>query len=296
MTYSLVSAGALGFDLARLPGGTGVAEVLLDALACGPDELTTLAAAHPGSGRADRWARVLREGSQATAASSLSLAGPAITLAASGDLTGGRDLLTRLVRAPLGNLAALDRLVRDDVLSWTWTSADGVALQSVDATRAADVLADAAASAYASTWLADDLRRELCAPFLSARPGHAEDAEPPGVRAVLSDLRGWDATDRSSWRAAVDLLRPATAAWTASMHEASWAVHLADRLRPAAEAQLRGVLAFDGAGLGAEDAAYGSWNALSGVLQGLSVADLLADEHLDVLLRPWRVARGEPLG
>jgi hypothetical protein len=296
MTYSLVSAGALGFDLARLPGGVGVAEVLLDALACGPEELAALTAAHPGSGRADRWAGVLRDGSQATAGSSLRLAAPALSLAASGDLAGGRDLLTRLVRAPLGDLVALDRLVRHDVLSWTWTTADGVALQSVDATRAADVLVDAAASAYASSWLADDVRRELCAPYLSARPGHDEHADPPAVRAVLRDLRGWDAADRDSWRAAVDLLRPATATWTASMHEASWAVHLADRLRPAAEAQLRGVLAFDGAGLGAEDAAYGSWNALSGVLQALSVADLLADEHLDVLLRPWRMARAQPLG
>lgn len=294
MTYSLVSAGSLSFDLARLPGGGGVAEVLLDALACGPDDLAVLAAAHPGGGRADRWARVLRDATQAHAGSALRLAAPAIDLAAAGDLEGGRDLLTRLVRAPLGDLSALDRLLRDDVLSWTWTTADGVAVQGVDSTRAADVLVDAAASAYASRWLADDLRRELCAPFLTARPGHGDDAEPAEVRGVLRDLHGWDAGDRASWRAAVNLLRPATGAWTASMHEASWSVHLAGRLRPAAEAQLRGVLAFAAAGLGAEDAAYGSWNALSGVLQALSVADLLADEHLDVLLRPWRVARGEP--
>jgi hypothetical protein len=294
MTYSLVSAGSLGFDLARLPGGGAVAEVLLDALACGPAELAVLAAAHPGGGRADRWARVVRHGAPDPAASALRLAAPAIDLAAAGDLAGGQDLLTRLVRAPLGDLSALDRLLRHDVLSWTWATADGVALQSVEATRAADVLVDAAASAYGSRWLDDDLRRELCAPFLSARTGHAEESDPPEVRGVLRDLQGWDAGDRASWRAAVDLLRPATGAWTRSMHEASWAVHLAGRLRPAAEAQLRGVLAFSAAGLRAEDAAYGSWNALSGVLQALSVADLLGDEHLDVLLRPWRVARGEP--
>jgi hypothetical protein len=294
MTYSLVSAGSLGFDLARLPGGGGVAEVLLDALACGPAELAVLAEAHPGGGRADRWARVVRDAAQARAGSALQLAAPAIDLAAAGDLAGGRDLLTRLVRAPLGDLSALDRMVRDDVLSWTWTTVDGVSLQPLECTRAADVLTDAAGSAYASRWLADELRRELCAPFLSARPGHAEETEPPEVRGVLRDLQSWDAGDRASWRAAVDLLRPATGAWATSMHEASWAVHLAGRLRPAAEAQLRGVLAFAAAGLEPEDAAYGSWNALSGVLQALSVADLLADEHLDVLLRPWRVARGEP--
>ena len=294
MTYSLVSAGSLGFDLARLPGGTGTTQVLLDALACDDADLAALAAAHPGPGRAERWARVLGAGQEVSAGSALRLAGPALDLTAAGDLAGGRDLITRLARAPLGDLAALDRLVRHDVLSWTWSTADDVAVQRAEHTRAADVLVDAAASAYASRWLGDDLRRELCAPYLSARSGRvlAEDVGPAPVRGVLRELRGWDAADRASWRAAVDLLRPHTGAWTTSMHEASWAVHLAGRLRTAAEAQLHGVLAFDAAGLGPEDAAYGSWNALSGVLQALSVTDLLADEHLDVLLRPWVVARG----
>jgi hypothetical protein len=300
MTYSLVSAGSVGFDLARLPGGTGTAEVLLDALSCGPDELTALATVHPGSDRAERWAQVLAHAPQGTAGSALRLASPALGLLAAGDREGGRDLLTRLVRAPLGDLAALDRLVRHDVLSWTWTTGHDVAVQDPQHARAADVLVDAATSVYASGWLPDGLRRELCAPYLSARRRDTGDAggslagSPAEVGAVLRDLAGWDARDRASWRAAVDLLRPASTAWTASMHEATWAVHLAGRLRPAADAQLRGVLAFSAAGLGAEDAAFGSWNALSGVLQALSVADLLADEHLDVLLRPWRAARGEP--
>jgi hypothetical protein len=241
---------------------------------------------------------VLRAAQDVTGGSALRLAGPALDLTAAGDLAGGRDLLTRLARAPLGDLAALDRLVRHDVLSWTWSSVDDVAVQRVDHTRAADVLVDAAASAYASRWLGDDLRRELCGPYLSARtgPGPADEAAPGPVREVLRALRGWDAADRAAWRSAVDLLRPTTGAWTTSMHEASWAVHLGGRLRTAAVAQLHGVLAFGSAGFSAEDAAYGSWNALSGVLQALSVADLLGDEHLDVLLRPWRIACGEPPG
>jgi hypothetical protein len=296
MTYSLVSAGSLGFDLVRLPGGAGTTQVLLDALACGAEELAALAAAHPGTGRAERWARVLRTGQEVSGGSALRLAGPSLDLTAAGDLAGGRDLLTRLARAPLGDLAALDRLVRHDVLSWTWSTADDVAVQPAEHTRAADVLVDAAASAYASRWLADDLRRELCGPYLGARtgPASAEAVPPEPVREVLRELRSWDAADRAAWRAAVDLLRPSTGAWTTSMHEASWAVHLGGRLRTAARAQLHGVLAFGSAGFSAEDAAYGSWNALSGVLQALSGADLLGDEHLDVLLRPWRVARGEP--
>jgi hypothetical protein len=294
MPYSLVSAGSLGFDLTRLRGGTGVAEVLLDALACGPDELRALAGAHPGPGRAARWTGVVHTARELSAGSALRLAAPALGLAAQGDVAGSQDLLTRLARAPLGDLTALDRLVRDDVLSWTWRTCDGVGVQDLEHTLAADVLVDAAASAYGSRWLADDLRRELCAPYLSARPASPADDGPEPVRAVLRDLHGWDAHDRASWRAAVDLLRPDTRSWTTSMHEASWAVHLSGRLREAAQAQLLGVLSFGLAGFGAKDAAYGSWNALSGVLQALSVPDLLPDEHLDVLLRPWRVARGEP--
>jgi hypothetical protein len=297
MTYSLVSAGSLGFDLVRLPGGPGTAQVLLDALACRAHDLDPLAAAAPGAGRAQRWAEVLLAAREVSGGSALRLAAPALSLTASGDLEGGRDLLTRLAGAPLGDLAALDRLIRQDVLSWTWTTADDVAVQDVRHTRAADVMVDAAASAYASRWLGDDLRRELCGPYLAARrvggPSPAPE-QPAAVREVLADLRGWSAADRGAWRSAVELLRPTTGAWTTSMHEASWAVHLGGRLRSAARAQLDAVLAFGAAGLTAEDAAYGSWNALSGVLQALSVADLLADEHLDVLLRPWRVARGEP--
>jgi len=294
MPYSLVSAGSIGFDLTRLPGGTGVADVLLDALACGPERLGVLAAAHAGPGRGERWQRVVEAAGELSAGSALRLAAPAMGLAAAGDVAGAGDLVTRLAGAPLGDLGALDRLLRHDVLSWTWRTADGVGVQAEEHTRAADVLVDAAASAYASRWLPDELRRQLCTPYLSARPETPQEDGPVTVRAVLRDLQGWDGDDRASWRAAVDLLRPTTGRWTASMHEASWAVHLSGRLRAAAEAQLRGVLAFGLAGFGAQDAAYGSWNALSGVLQGLSVADLLPDEHLDVLLRPWRVARGEP--
>jgi hypothetical protein len=294
MPYSLVSAGSLGFDLTRLPGGTGVAEVLLDALACGPDELLALADAHPGPVRGQRWTGVVATGRELSAASALRLAGPALGMAAQGDVAGSQDLLTRLARAPLGDLPALDRLIRDDVLSWTWRTSDGVGVQDIEHTLAADVLVDAAASAYGSRWLADNLRRELCAPYLSARPRSRPESTPLPVQAVLRDLQGWDAGDRAAWRAAVDLLRPETGRWTTSMHEASWAVHLGGRLREAAQAQLWGVLSFGLAGFGPKDAAYGSWNALSGVLQALSVPDLLPDEDLDVLLRPWRVTRGEP--
>src|SRR4051812_43662566 len=150
MPYSLVSAGSVGFDLTRLPAGTGVADVLLDALACGPERLGVLAAAHPGPGRARRWERAVRAVRELPAASALRLAAPGVGLAADGDVAGAGDLLNRLAAAPLGDLGALDRLLRHDVLSWTWRTAGGVGLQADEHTQAADVLVDAAASAYAS--------------------------------------------------------------------------------------------------------------------------------------------------
>ena len=53
MPYSLVSAATLGFDLARLPAGAQVADVLLTGLGADADTLRRLAAAHPSSGRPD---------------------------------------------------------------------------------------------------------------------------------------------------------------------------------------------------------------------------------------------------
>src|SRR5690606_17309338 len=48
VTYSLVGAPALGFDLARLPGGARVAAVLRTALTADPHVLAALATQHPG--------------------------------------------------------------------------------------------------------------------------------------------------------------------------------------------------------------------------------------------------------
>lgn len=296
MAYSLVNASALAFDLVRLPGGPNVAEVVVRAIDADESVLQELANAHPGPCRTACWDAAVRAAAERPPMrAALELAAEAIDLAAAGDERGSQELVTRLGAAPLGDLQALDRFVRREVLDWTWETAGDVALQRLRDRFAADVLVDAATSAYCSQLLGDDERRHLAAPYLSASqgvagadPGFAGDA----VAAVLHEMTTWDESDRAEWRSAVDLLRTGQGAWTSAMHDAGWAAHLAGRTRTAARVQLLAVTAFRSAGFSASDAAHGSWNALSGVLQALVVIDLLGDDEVATLLAPWHLARG----
>lgn len=68
---------------------------------------------------------------------------------------------------------------------------------------------------------------------------------------------------------------------------------LSDRLRTATDVQLAGVIAFHRSGFTARDAAYGVWNAVSGVLQAAVAEDLLPGSAAEVLLRPWRLVTEE---
>lgn len=295
MTYTMVSMTGLGFDLVRLPGGSGVADVLLSAMHSTDADLEVLAGAHPGAARAARWDDVrLAAATRPALRSTLQVAGEVLDGIATGGAQG-RSVLTMLAHAPLGDLPSLDRVLRHDLLERTWVVVDGVGVRQQRDELAGDVLVDAAASAYCSELLDDPARRALAAAFLAARRQGAAPvvAVPDGpVGRVLADVATWSGEDRASWRTAVDLVRTGTPEWSDAMHEASWAAHLSDRTRGAAQVQLHGVRAFADAGLSAQDAASGSWNALSGVLQALTVSDLLADGEAQVLLRPWLIARG----
>lgn len=298
MTYSLVNASALGFDLVRLPGGPNVAEVVVRALDADEAGLQELANVHPGPCRATCWdAAVRATAGRPPMRAALQLAAEAVDLAAAGDERGSQELVTRLGAAPLGDLQALDRFVRRDVLDWTWETAGDVSVQRLRDRLAADVLVDAATSAYCSQLLGDDERRHLAAPYLTAtreaslRPDAVGDAG-EAVAAVLHEVGTWDDADRSEWRSSVDLLRTGQGAWTAAMHDAGWAAHLAGRTRTAARVQMLAVSAFRAAGFTDTDAAHGAWNALSGVLQALVVIDLLGDDETATLLAPWHLARG----
>jgi hypothetical protein len=293
----VIGAPALGFDLARLPGGSQVAEVLRVAIAATPADVERLADCHPGAGAREEWRRACAEAAASTSSmrDALPLAGAAIEEAAAGETA----LLRRLETSLLGDADALDRLVRHDLLDWTWLSSGPVAVQDPAASLAADVLVDAATSAYLRESLPGELRRAMAAPYVRAALPGPYDGDVvtvglPDVDARLASFAGTDGATRAAWRRTVDELRVHTAQWAPAMHQATWALSLSDRLIAACDAQLAGVIAFDRGGFTAQDAAYGVWNAWAGVVQATAVSDLLAAADAAVLLRPWRAVHAEP--
>ena len=295
MTYSLTNAPALAYDLVRLPHGAHVLVVLRTALACGSEELAALAARHPGPHRDGRWAAVQQLGAREPARRAVAAAAPAADLVPAGDAAGSTALVGRLERATLGDLAALDRMLRHDVLDWTWLgdpSPGGLAVQDPEASEACDVLADAAAAAYCSERLDPATRRSMAAPFAAARLPQPDRTGHPGVDHAVRVLRSLDAEGRDRWRRAVDHQRPGTTAWAPAMHEATGALGVVDRLHLAADAQLAAAEAFLAAGFTTQDAAYGVWNAVSGSVQAVVSGDLLPAASAHVLLRCWRRVHG----
>ncbi|MFB9376966.1 hypothetical protein ACFFKU_02840 [Kineococcus gynurae] len=316
MHYSLVSSPVLGFDLCRLPAGSAVADVLLRGLACTEGDLAILAAHHDAAGRARRWDAV-RAAATAQPDVAQSLRRVESDLLGRGRSDGSEldadEGLVRVLRSsPLADADALVRLVHDDVLDWTWSPAvteGGPRLRTTEAARAADVLADAAVSAYLADHLDDDLRRALAAPFVAALRELPEDffASSPldgplegmtcllstlgdlraDVRHVLDQLARLHGADRAALRAAAGTDRPCGTEWASAVHEASWAVHLTGRTRTAAAAQLLAVRAFRAGGLDATDGADGLWNIVSGVVHAEVVVDVLSYDARAILVRVW---------
>lgn len=295
MPYSLVSAATLGFDLVRLPAGGQVADVLLTALAADAEMLHRLADAHPASSHraGERSGYAVRS----RRAHELATAGVPQLRHVPAALGGTDDHSSRLValleRGTIGNVPALERLVREDVLGPEHVVAALVA--SDVRNRAADVLADAAVGWWSAGALQPADRDALTSPFVTAtalgvprRPDLG--AAGTGVGELLGALRGLDEPGRLRWRASVDATRAQRRPWAAAMHGACWAAHVAGRTRTLAAAQLMAVQAFTGAGFTTRDGAAGVWNALAGCVQATTMADLLDEDSLAVLNAPW-VAR-----
>ncbi len=294
MPYTLTGAPALGFDLARLPGGAQVAAALRTCLGARGEDLARLAEQHPGESSRSRWAEALaalpaHEQVRAT----VPHAGEAVSRAARGDTV----LLRRLEVSLLGDAGALDRFVRAELLDWTWIGAGPVRVQDPVAALAADVVVDAALAGFHAPRLDPAVRRAMAAPLLRAGVPLRDRQSGCGLVVLddaLDELAGATPAVRDRWRRVVDLLRDRTASWAPAMHRATWALATTERLRLAADAQLRAVAAFHDAGFEARDAAYGTWNALAGVVHGLAAVDLLDDATAEILLRPWTLVHGGP--
>ena len=297
MPYSLVSAATLGFDLVRLPGGRAAADVLLTGLSAGPAELAALAAASRTRG-ADREQRTVLA-VRSRRARELAAAVPQLRSVSPGPGDRAAVLVTQLERGTIGTAAAVERVLRDDVLG-----PEHPAVAAVDAEvreQAADVLADAVVGEWAAGVLPPLVRRELVQPFATAVPdaalrGADADLGPatPELSSLLATFSVLDARGRERWRTAVDDGRPEQRPWATAMHEASWAAHVSGRTRTLATAQLLAVRAFAAGGFDGRDGASGSWNALAGVVQALTMRDLLDGSALGVLMAPWHRATGRP--
>jgi hypothetical protein len=291
MPYSLVSAATLGFDLVRLPAGRAVAEVLLAGLGADAPALSAVAAAHPGRGLDGAQRGVLAV--RARRAREMAVTVPHVrgVAAAAGDRAS--VLVDQLERGTIGDAQTLERLLRDDLLGAECTAA--TALDADELAEAADVLADAALGHWAAGVLPPLVRRELTGPFdrvldrgdLAPLPVGADlGAAGVDVAELLDAVRGLDDAGRAGWRGAVEEGRADHRPWAAAMHEASWAAHVSGRTRALAAAQLHAVQAFLDGGFGVQDGASGTWNALSGCVQGTAMADLLDEASLAVLRAP----------
>ncbi|WP_245753288.1 hypothetical protein [Geodermatophilus ruber] len=293
-----MSAATLGFDLVRLPAGRAVADVLLAGLAADAGTLEQLATVHPGAGRAreERAALAVRS----RRARELAAAVPRVRDAAA-DLPGtdrAAVLVAQLERSTIGDAAALERVLREDVLG-----AEHPATGLVDAdvlAAATEVLADAAVGAWAAEVLPPLVHRQLAGPLaVAAAAGMVGVPEvdlgpaTPELNGLLAALRELDAPGRARWRAAVDEGRAERRPWAAAMHEASWAAHVSGRTRTLATAQLLAVRAFLDGGFTASDGAAGAWNAVAGCVQGIVMADLLAADCAAVLRAPMQRVTGE---
>jgi hypothetical protein len=285
--YSLVSAPVLGFDLTRLLGGAGTAEVLLRALCLTAADLPVLAERLPSEDlRGPLWLAV--ESADRQVPTLRGLAGqddPALVMAL-------------VQRAPIGTLDGLLHCVRHDVLAWTWKPQDGGSRQDETAERATGVLCDAVVSAYLREHLAVEVRRGLAGAWVSAMrrlPANPPiDLGPhhPAVTSLLDRVRTLSSADVARMVRASDDGRRNPSGWSTAAHSASWAAHLSGRVRTAAAAQLLLVQAIDTGAVPLADRAGGLWNLLSGAVQALVVRDILDTSTAHRLLAPVLVTLG----
>lgn len=288
--HSLVNAPTVGYDLARLPTGAAVATVLLETLAAAPREreFVDLSAFDPAAAddprRAAAWLEVSALMPSRKVDEALTAAKQVLDDALATMQLRAHELepvAAGLARAYFGGLPELMRLLRDDIL--------------LDAPAHVVALAcDALAAAFGGRNLPDDVRHQLGAPWIAASrslPAIPADLGPfaTEVASVLDRLPVLTAPQ------AVVLAEASASVetdWSRRMHDAAWAAYLSGRLRPAAAAQFQAVRGLRAAGVTAEQAASGVWNAVSGCLQAVVLHDMLDEVTHGVLVGPWETAMG----
>lgn len=282
--YSLVSAPVLGFDLCRLDGGPAAAGILIRAMALTPDDLPALADQLPDDGtRAALWHDIeLAVQDQPTVTGLAADRSPAA--------------LAKLERAPIGSLDSLLRLVRQEILDWTWDRSGRVAEQPETARRATSVISDAVAACYLSERLDPATIAALLTPWelaMAERPATAADLGPQqlALTSLYERLRTAEAGDATRLTTAAERGRAETIGWAQAVHSASWAVYTTDRIRQAAAAQLLLVDALHPV-VTVTALAGGVWNLLSGTAQAMVVRDVLDEDNLHRLLTPCVTALG----
>ncbi len=283
--YTLINAPVLGFDLSRLPYGHLVADLVLRALELTPADLPTLAAAHAQDGARDAAWLELAVAERSTVAQGLRLAAERLSGGAPTD-----SVLSSLERLAVGDLDGLLRLVRHDLLDWTWTTTgDGsVGVQTSEAVAASALLCDAAAAAYAADRLSAEARRRLGGPWLALCrrvPTPVPDLGPQAGRLhpMFARIAALTPAEVDELLAVVSASRDQLAGWASAMHAATWAVELTGRGRPAASAQMLLVAAVSGT-IATRASARGAWNLLSGLVHSLVVEDVLNDDAVDRLV------------
>lgn len=278
MTYSLVNMPVLGFDLCRLAGGRTIAELLLRTLQLDEAALAELAARPRGHRPTSRPRPV-----PALAVTLRELRDdPAVPIASA-------QSVRILERSMLGDFDALVRLVRDDMLDWTWDQAGSVRCQHPDAVAVTEIVVDLMADVYA-----DEHTTAGSGHLVPGGPVATSDVDlgpqSDAVHGLLDAVAAMTPTQVAAMRSVAS--GAARATWANAVHDASWAVYLTGRLRPAAAAQLLAVRAFGDAGFSARDGAHGVWNALSGAVQATVVADLVDGDSASLLTSHCRWALG----
>lgn len=224
----MVNIAMLVRDLARQPRADRVATELLRAFALGPAELEQLDRIRcDDEAQARRRTRVLE--ADAARPRALQVLAAARGFADDIGIDAYAAAADALEQAPIGDLDALARFVRRDVLAEAWASTADVAVARWP--RALDVVTDGVLGTYAG-------EGELATPWMQWADEHG----------VAPEATAWPHVVRAVGRLRPGVVvAPAPAEWASRMHDACWAVHLTGRERAAAVTQLHALRAVAGA-------------------------------------------------